>query len=164
MATILIVIIRVIFGIALLILLTRLAGLRSFSKMSGFDFAITVAFGSVLAAIATTPDKSILPGTVALAALFAIQMGMAQIRARNQAFEDLIGNRPLLIMKDGEPLMENLNKAGMTHADLMGKLREANALDLSEVHAVVFEPTGDVSVLHGKKPDPRILEGVAGNY
>lgn len=30
------------------ILLTRLAGVRSFSKMSGFDFAVTVAIGSFL--------------------------------------------------------------------------------------------------------------------
>lgn len=30
----------------------RLIGLRSFSKMSSFDFAVTVAMGSVLAAVA----------------------------------------------------------------------------------------------------------------
>ncbi|WP_217271986.1 hypothetical protein [Sphingopyxis sp. BSNA05] len=33
------------------ILLTRLAGVRSFSKMSGFDFAVTVAIGSVLGSV-----------------------------------------------------------------------------------------------------------------
>ncbi|MDX1674464.1 MAG: hypothetical protein R3314_06705, partial [Longimicrobiales bacterium] len=32
-----------------LILYTRLAGLRSFSKISSFDFAITVGMGTVLA-------------------------------------------------------------------------------------------------------------------
>jgi len=30
----------------------------------------------------------------------------------------------------------------------MGKLREANVLRLSQVRAVVFETTGDISVLH----------------
>lgn len=34
-----------------IIILTRTAGIRSFSKMSGFDFAITVVIGSVFTSI-----------------------------------------------------------------------------------------------------------------
>ena len=37
----------------------------------------------------------------------------------------------------------------MTRADLLAKLREANVLSFHQVHAVVMETTGDVSVLHG---------------
>ena len=50
-----------------------------------------------------------------------------------------------------------------THADLVAKLREANVLDFSSVRAVVFEATGDISVLHGEGPlDERLLAGVQG--
>ena len=70
-------------------------------------------------------------------------------------------NAPLLIMQDGEVLEENLNAAKMTRADLMAKLREANVLQLRDVRAVVFEQTGDVSVLHGDADvDGEILQGV----
>ena len=51
-------------------------------------------------------------------------------------------------MKDGDIFEENLRKALVSRADLMGKLREANVLQLSQVKAVIFETTGDVSVLH----------------
>ena len=52
----------------------------------------------------------------------------------------------------------------MTESDLWGKLREANALNFSQVLAVVAETTGDVSVLHATDSDrdlqPELLKGV----
>ena len=49
-----------------LMLFTRLLGLRSFSKMSSFDFAVTVALGTVLAATLLTPDPSLVQGIAGL--------------------------------------------------------------------------------------------------
>jgi uncharacterized membrane protein YcaP (DUF421 family) len=69
-------------ALAAVILLTRLNGLRSFSKMSGFEFAVTVAIGSVLASAATTPDSSVLVPLTALVALYALQGGLARLRVR----------------------------------------------------------------------------------
>ena len=43
----------------------------------------------------------------------------------------------------------NMQKCKVTKSDLKAKLREANVIHLSEVKAVVFESTGDISVLHG---------------
>ena len=151
--------------VAAVVALTRLSGLRSFSKMSSFDFAITVAFGSVIASAVISPGESVLFGLTALAALFFVQALVAVGRAKLPFFRNSIDNAPLLIMKDGEILHHNLNEAKITEADLFGKLREANAFDLRHVHAVVFEPTGDISVLHDtsesdKSVDSRLLDGV----
>ncbi len=50
---------------------------------------------------------------------------------------------------DGETVIEdNLQKARVTRGDLRSKLPEANVTKLSHVKAVVFETTGDISVLH----------------
>ena len=56
-----------------------------------------------------------------------------------------------MILKDGVILQENLDKARITKADLAAKLREANVLRLQDARAVIFESTGDISVLHGDK-------------
>ncbi len=148
---------------AALILLTRLFGLRSFSKMSGFDFAVTVSIGSILAATVLTPSPPLLQAFVALATLYALQIGLAALRARSSAVSDVVDNQPLLLMAGREVLHENLRRANVTEADIRGKLREANVLSLDHVHAVVFEATGDVSVLHGDPDtalDLEILRGV----
>lgn len=151
---------RTLAGVTLVVALTRVFGLRSFSKMSGFDFAVTVAIGSVLAATSMSPDTPFWHGALTLVMLFVIQAAVAQARSRLTGVVDVTDNAPLLIMRDGQILHDNLRGAGMTVGDLIGKLREANALDFAQVRAVVFEPTGDVSVLHGDTCDDRLLDGV----
>lgn len=147
-----------------LIVVTRFAGLRSFSKLSGFDFAITVAIGSVVASVLVAEDPPLAQGVMALVALYAIQIGVAALRNRSQAVAGWVDNEPLLVMDEERILDENLRKGHMTREDLYAKLREANVLRLEEVHAVVMESTGDVSVLHGEpegpEPDPEVLTGV----
>ena len=136
--------------VAAVVILTRLNGLRTFSKMSGFDFAITVAMGSVIAATVVSPDRTIIMGAASLAALIAVQAIVAVARVRIGAVQRTIDNSPLLIMDGDSVLHGNLRMARMTEADLRAKLREANVLDPREVRAVVLESTGDVSVLHGQ--------------
>ncbi len=152
--------IRTIAAVALVVTLSRIFGLRSFAKMSGFDFAVTVAIGSVLATTAMSPKMPFWYGALTLVVLFVVQGIVAQARTRISGLVEVTDNDPLLIMRDGEILHSNLRGAGMTEGDLIGKLREANALDFSKIRAVVFEPTADVSVLHGESLDDRLLNGV----
>ena len=133
------------------ILATRLSGLRSFAKMSSFDFATTVAVATVIASTALTASVPLLQGVVALATLFAAQHVVSAYRLRAGA-SPLVDNRPLLLMKDAAILHDNLTRAGVTKADLYAKLRGAGVLSLKEVQAVVLETTGDMSVLAGSEP------------
>ncbi|MEH6764969.1 MAG: YetF domain-containing protein [Aequorivita antarctica] len=131
------------------IIFTRLAGNRSFSKMSSFDFAMTVAIGSIIATTVLSKSVSLLQGVVGLAAVYALQIFAAILR-RFKIVQRIIDNKPLLLM-DGEKILhKNLIKARVTEADLRSKLREANVLELSQVRAVIFETTGDIAVLHSK--------------
>jgi uncharacterized membrane protein YcaP (DUF421 family) len=146
------------------ILLTRLAGVRSFSKMSGFDFAVTVAIGSVLASVITSKDPPLASGVAALVCLFGLQIGMAVLRSRFPGLQTLADNKPRLIMIGSEVQHDQLKKAKMTESDLWGKLREANVFQFSQILAVVAETTGDVCVLHtsGQQRDiePELLQDV----
>lgn len=145
------------------VLYARLTGLRSFSKMSATDFAMTVAVGSMLAS-AADPDRALPVALVGLATLFAGQWILAKMRTHWSGSQKILDNDPLLLMTDGEILHENLRQADVTLDDLYAKLREANVLQHDQVRAVVFETTGDISVLHSDDPatglEPEILHGV----
>lgn len=140
--------------------ITRLNGLRTFSKMSSFDFSVTVATGSILATVAAT-SSSLTNGIIALATIIGAQRLVARLR-RSGSLEQVVDNTPMLLMDGSRVLEANMAKARVTKADLRAKLREANALDLDSVRAVVLETTGDISVLHGSHLDPSLLEGVIG--
>jgi len=148
---------------SIVILITRISGLRTFAKISSFDFASTIAVGSIIATIILNPGQSILKGGIALAGILLFQTIFTFLVRKIPAFEKLVTNKPLLIMKDGIILEDNLHSSNLSEEDLIAKLREANVIDFDEVLAVVLESTGDVSVLHtssDKKLMDKMLKGV----
>lgn len=143
------------------ILIIRVMGLRSLSKMSSFDFAVTVAIGSVMASSVAT-STPVANGALAVASLLCVQAAIARLR-RSTRVERLIDNTPALLMCDGQFDDDALSRNRVTRSDVIAKLREANVLEMKEVRAVVLETTGDISVLHGKAPvDDILLSGVRG--
>lgn len=149
--------------VAVVIGLTRLNGLRSFSKQSAFDFPITVATGSVIASTISGQDTPLAIGIVAAAGLFSLQALIAFLRIRFNPFESAIDNSPLLLMEGERIIDANLRAARMSREDLIAKLRLANVSDPAEVRAVVFETTADVSVLTGPRDQrihPMLMENV----
>lgn len=148
---------------AVLLLLTRLAGLRSFSKMSSFDFAITVAFGAVVASTMLAKDPPLLVGAFGLVVLYGVQYAVSKARRANALIERLVDNVPLLLMAGEQVLSDHLDFARMTEEDLKAKLRMAGVTSPSQVVAVIFETTGDVSVLtKSDEITPWVFEGVRG--
>lgn len=139
----------------------RIIGLRSFSKMTAFDFVVTVAIGSLLAGAAqATAWKAFFQSSLAMSALLIVQYVIARLRQTSSAINKAISNTPVLLMRDGEILHDALQATRVTQSDLLAKLREANVLDFSQVRAVILENTGDISVLHGAKLQTQLLDGV----
>lgn len=148
-----------------IIVITRISGLRTFAKMSSFDFASTIAMGSILASVVINTNQSLLKGGVALAGIVAFQSFFAFMTRKFKILDRWFTNAPMLLMYQGEILLENLSKTNVGEDDLIAKLREANAMNFAEVHAVILESTGDMSVLHSADKstfDARLLQGVDG--
>jgi uncharacterized membrane protein YcaP (DUF421 family) len=146
-----------------LLLLTRLTGLRSFSKMSSFDFAITVAFGSIIASTLLTKEPSLANGVLGLGVLYGIQYLISKGRRLTDTVERLVDNVPLLLMAGEEVLSKHLDEARITEDDLRVNLRKAGINHPQQVLAVVLETTGDMSVLKtSDKVDLWLFEDIRG--
>ena len=148
-------------GIFWVVVLIRLNGLRSLSKMTNFDFVMTIALCSLLATAAGADSWQVFGQSLAAqAALFFVQWGTAKLRRSSDTIETVMQNAPVFLMRDGQFCEDALDTTRVAKSDVIAKLREANALDLDKVHAVVLETTGDVSVLHGDRLDERLIENV----
>ncbi len=151
-------------GIYIAVLLyTQIFGLKSFSKMTGFDFLNTIAIGNLLAMSIATAKPAPLIGVVTIGILYLLNYLITLARYKSETVEQAIDNSPIFLIKDGEILHDNLKKTKVTESELRGKLREANAFQLRHVKAMILETTGDVSVLHTSENleiDDYILEGV----
>ncbi|SEV94098.1 Protein of unknown function [Cognatiyoonia koreensis] len=148
-------------GVCWVILFVRIVGLRAFSKMTAFDFVITVAIGSLLAGASQASSWSAFAqASLGIGALLGVQYLVALLRRSSGSFRKLVQNTPIMLMKDGKMFPDALAKARVHEDDVIAKLREANVLDLSQVRAVVLETTGDISVLHGDALDDKLIDGV----
>ena len=134
--------------LAAVITYTRLAGLRSFSKMSSFDFAVTVAIGTIMGSVALS-GSSLVVGLVVLGLFYLLQVSIALLR-RHARFDKVVDNDPLVLMVGANMVAENLNRTRVTPNDIRSKLREANVYNYDDVKAVILESTGDISVIHGE--------------
>ncbi len=141
-----------------LLLCVRLAGLRSFAKMSSFDFAITVAMGSLLATTIIARNPPLLQGIAGLVVLFGLQFTLSHLRRATSWVPRLVDNSPLLLMAGSEVISDNLDRARMTEDDLKSKLRMAGITHPEQVLAVVMETTGDVAVLKSSDAGDRGLD------
>ena len=141
-----------VFGIfTIIIILTRVFGLRTFAKMSSFDFASTIAIGSILASIILNSDYSLLKGGIALLTIITFQTLFSYLVRNVKAFQKIVNNKPQIIMWNGKILHKKLKECNVGEDDLIAKLREANVHNFNEVKAVIFESTGDVSVIHNNQ-------------
>jgi len=148
-------------GIVWVTLVIRMIGLRSLSKMTHFDFVVTIASGSLLAgAVQATEWPAYAQALGALAALFTLQFLIAKLRQNSESFEQAIQNGPIFLMWEGKFIEEALNASRVAKDDVVAKLREANVLEMSKVRAVVLETTGDISVLHGDTLEEDLVDGI----
>lgn len=143
---------------------TRLNGVRTFRKSSAFDFAATIATGSMMATIALSRETPLAQGLVGLLALLLVQRAVSHVRMIKGA-SDVVDNDPVLLMAGADFIRENMARTRISEDDIRAQLRLANVLDPSHIHAVVLETTGDISVLHGEPErtlDLGLLDGVVG--
>ena len=149
-------------GLIWIVLISRIIGLRTFSKMTAFDFVATVATGSLLAGAASaTSWSTLVQNALAVLTILGMQAVIARVRMHSQVASAILQNEPVLLVRDGEWCEEALRRTRVTKDDIWAKFREANVLDMSRVRAAVLETTGDVSVLHGDSMNPVLLSGTA---
>lgn len=143
------------------ILLTRVFGLRSYARLSTFDFAFTLAKGALIATIAINDTVGFFEGAIALLAIYGGEWITGTLRTRFSWFDKLVSNRPVLLMYKGAFIQKNIKSTRVNLNDIYFALRQSNIDTMEDVQAVVAEPTGQISVLTGDDATTEaLLEGV----
>ncbi|WP_435980067.1 DUF421 domain-containing protein [Psychrobacter sp. DM4] len=145
-----------------LILFTRIAGLRSFSKLSSYDLAMTIGIGSILASTVVSKSTSLMQGIFAVAMLFLLQSVVSIVRRKLKPIKSLLDNQPIILMANGEFLWDSLKEAKLSTNDVNQVLRQNGIKSTSEVFAVIMETTADMSVIKNSStaPEWRLFDDV----
>ena len=136
-----------------LILMLRISGKRTLSKMNAFDFIVTVALGSCLATVALSKDVAYVDGIFVFFLLIFLQFIITWLSVRVKRIKKLVTDQPTLLFYKGEPLTDVLKKERITMEELFVAARESGTTNFQEIDAIVLETTGTITVI------PKIPEG-----
>jgi uncharacterized membrane protein YcaP (DUF421 family) len=132
---------------ASLVLLLRVSGKRTLSKMNAFDLVVTVALGSTLATVLLTQDVALLEGVLAFGLLIGLQLAITWLSVRSERVQGLVKARPRLLVHRGRLLSDALRAERVTREEIGAALRAQGVGELEAADAVVLETDGTFSVL-----------------
>ncbi len=142
-----------------LVLLLRLSGRRTLSKMNAFD--LVVALGSTFATILLNRDVSLAEGVLALALLIGLQYAVTWSSVRAAWIRKLVTGEPALLFYRGGFLGDALRAARVTEDEVRAAVRSQGLAALDGIEAVVMETDGSFSVITDGPGDSRsTLAGV----
>ena len=132
-----------------LVFFLRISGKRTLSKMNAFDFIVTVALGSTLAAVLVDQDVALAQGALALGALVGLQYLITSSSIRLPWVRRFVTGEPTLVLYRGELLDDALRKTRVTRQEIQAAIRGAGVARIEDVEAIVLETNGSFSVVPG---------------
>jgi uncharacterized membrane protein YcaP (DUF421 family) len=130
-----------------MVLMLRLSGKRTLSKMNAFDFIVTVALGSALANVLLNEDVALAEGATAFALLIGLQYLVTWSSVRAPWVKRFVTGEPELVAYRGRLLQDALRRTRVTEDEVRAAVRSEGHADLGDAAAVVLETDGSFSVV-----------------
>lgn len=145
-----------------LVIILRISGTRTLSKMNAFDLVITVSMGSTLATILLNKEVSLSQGALAFALLTGMQFLVTWASVRVSWVRRIVTGEPRLLFYRRAFLPDALISSRVTEDEVRAAIRAAGMDSLEDVKAVILETDGSFSVVRRQESSgPSSLEGVA---
>ena len=149
-----------------LILILRITGKRTTSKMNSFDWIVTVALGSMVSTVILVDEVPLVEGILGIVALVLLQYLVALLASRFPRFQSIVKANPRLLFYDGEFNHDAMRHERITEAEILSIVRQQGYLSLENVQAIVMETNADLSILptpdEEKDDQPGTLQNVEG--
>lgn len=130
-----------------LVVLLRVSGKRTLSKMNAFDLVVTVALGSTLATVILSSDVALAEGATAFALLVGLQFAITWLSVRSPRVSGLVKAEPTLLLYRGQFLPDQLRRTRVLESEVRAAVRQQGIASLDDAEAVVLETDGSFAVV-----------------
>lgn len=136
-----------------LILMLRVSGKRTLSKMNAFDLIVTVALGSTLATVLLSREVALAEGLLALGLLIGLQFAITWASVRSARVRGMVKAEPRLLLHHGRYLDRALRLERVTREEIDAAVCAAGRSRTGDVAAVILETDGTFSVVPEARAD-----------
>ncbi|MBS4210223.1 DUF421 domain-containing protein [Bacillus sp. FJAT-50079] len=150
--------IKLILGLASLLIVTRLLGKKEMGQFTPFDFVYALVLGGILEESLYDPKATI--GRLLFAfIIWAVLIYMIEVVAiKNEKIKTLLKGKPSLIIRDGQLDLEAMKKNHLDMEQLRTMVRQQGVFSLEEVRDLYLEPGGNISIKKHISAEPPTAE------
>jgi uncharacterized membrane protein YcaP (DUF421 family) len=132
---------------AFLLVVLRLAGRRTLNQMTAFDVVLLLIIGEAASQALLGEDYSLTNAFLVIMTLVLADVGLSLLKQRWPRADRLVEGTPLVIVADGRPLRELMERARVDEADVMEKARMMRGLErMDQIKYAVLERGGEISI------------------
>ena len=131
-----------------LILLFRIAGRRTLSDMTTFDFVLLLIISEATQQALLGDDFSITNAFIVITVLIGLDIGFGLLKQRSRFFDRLIDGIPMILVENGKPLHARTKRARIDEEDVLSAARELQGLErLEQIKFAVLEVGGSITII-----------------
>ena len=146
-------IIRTVILYAFVVFSVRIMGKRQISDMQPSELVITLIISEIAAIPMQNTSQPLISGVIPVLVLVALEIIASVIMMKSGKFRKLVCGSPIVVIRDGEILQNEMRRLRLTTEDLCVQLRQQNIFSIEDVQYCIVETNGKVSVL--EKPQSR---------
>lgn len=143
-----------------MIMILRISGKRTLSKMNAYDFVVTVALGSSMASVALNKDVTLSDGLLVFGLFALLQFTVTWLSIKHNSVRNMVTNSPTLLLYKGTVLEKNMRKERITMDELYTAARLKGFSTLSSVDAIILESTGKLTVVEQINTESETMKDV----
>lgn len=141
-------------SVAVLFILSKLIGNKQMSNLNMFDYVNGITIGSIAAEMATSEIADFRHCFVALLVYAAIMIILTLLSQKSVVCRRFFTGKSIVLYDRGKLYKRNLTTAKIDFNEFLTMLRDKEYFSLDDVETVMFEHTGQISVLPKDKSRP----------
>jgi uncharacterized membrane protein YcaP (DUF421 family) len=131
-----------------LLVLFRISGKRSLAQITTFDFVLLLIIAETTQQALLSDDFSITNAFLLITILFGLDIALSLLKQRWQWLDKILEDVPLVIVKDGQPLSEQMVKERVDNEEILEAARELQGLErMEEIKYAVLERNGRITIV-----------------
>ena len=131
-----------------LLLVFRIAGRRMLSETTTFDLVLLLIIAEATQQGLLGNDFSVTNAFLVIITLIGIEIALAALKRRSARIEKWIDGVPSIIIEDGRPLKDRMEKARIEERDILAAARTGYGLErMDQIKYAVLERNGNISII-----------------
>lgn len=131
-----------------LLIIFRLAGKRTLSETTTFDFVLLLIVSEAVQQAMIDNDSSMTNAILIVVTLVGLDVAFSLLKRSSTRIDQIVEGASVVLVAGGQPIAERLRKERVAEEDILEAARKLRGLgNMSDIEYAVLEPSGSITII-----------------